>query len=123
MSPRLVRIAMAFACALLGDVAAAKTRGVASWYGRWHEGHPMANGKPFHALELSAASRTLPLGSWISVLNLANGLSVRVPVLDRGPYVQGRILDLSQGAAMRLGMIAPGLAVVEIDVIAPPQRR
>ena len=87
-------------------------RGIASWYGTHHEGHRMADGTPFHAAALSAAHRTLKLGSWITVTNLANGRTLDVQVRDRGPFVAGRILDLSQAAAERLEI--KGLAKVDI---------
>lgn len=101
-----------------GDVRAP----IASWYGAWHEGRPMADGCPFHARTLVAASRTLPLGSWLRVRNRRNGRSVIVQVRDRGPYVAGRALDLSLAAAEQLDMVAAGLAPVDIEVlmVAPP---
>lgn len=91
--------------------------GVASWYGWQHDGRPMANGKRFRALGLSAASRVLPLGTRIRVTNVENGRSLELPVTDRGPYVAGRILDVSLGAAKVLRMEAEGLAWVRIEVV------
>lgn len=92
-------------------------RGVASWYGWRHDGRVMANGRRFHALGLSAASRTLPLGTWVQVTNLANDLRIELEITDRGPYVAGRILDISLGAARRLRMVDEGLAMVSIETI------
>lgn len=89
----------------------------ASWYGRWHQGRKMANGRPFNPLALTAASRTLPLGTRVLVTNLANGRSVVVTITDRGPFRRGRGIDVSLAAAMRLGMMESGLARVRIEVV------
>jgi rare lipoprotein A len=88
--------------------------GLASWYGLQHQGKTMANGEPFDSRALTTASRTLPLGSWIRVFNLRNGKSVDVQVTDRGPNkrLRGRILDLSEAAAKRLGFKREGLTAV-----------
>jgi rare lipoprotein A len=92
----------------------AEEKGIASFYSWRHQGRRMANGKRFNTLGSTAASRTLPLGSRVRVTNLANGKSTDVTVEDRGPYVGARIMDLSLGAARRLGMTKMGLAVVRI---------
>ena len=89
-------------------------RGVASYYGPGFEGRKTANGERFHSTELTAAHRTLPFGSKIRVRNLANNAEVVVRVNDRGPYIDGRIIDLSQEAARRLGFITAGEAQVEL---------
>jgi rare lipoprotein A len=98
--------------------AAPALAGVASWYGSAFEGRAMANGCPFHRHALSAASRVLPLGERVRVR--LRGKSVIVPVTDRGPYISGRVIDLSEAAAARLGMIRSGLARVEIDRLGGP---
>ena len=82
----------------------------ASWYGPGFEGRRTASGEIFHQNELTAASRTLPLGSHVTVTNPANGHSVVVKVNDRGPYVRGRSIDISRTAAARLGMTRQGWA-------------
>ena len=92
-------------------------RGVASWYGESFHGKQAANGKPFDMKALTAAHRTLPLGSVVRVVNLANGKHLHVRITDRGPYVNSRILDLSRGAADRLGMMEGGLSVVRIQLV------
>ena len=92
-------------------------RGVASWYGESFHGKQAANGKLFDMKALTAAHRTLPLGSVVRVANLANGKHIHVQITDRGPYVNGRILDLSRGAAARLGMVAGGLSVVRVQLV------
>jgi rare lipoprotein A len=94
--------------------------GVASWYGRREQGKIMANGKPFNSRAMTAASRTLPLGSWIRVFNLRNGNSVDVQVTDRGPNkrLRNRILDLSEAAARKLGFRGDGLTTVTFVPLA-----
>jgi rare lipoprotein A len=92
-------------------------RGVASWYGGSFHGKQAANGELFDMEALTAAHRTFPLGSVVRVVNLANGKHIHVRITDRGPYVNGRILDLSRGAAARLGMVAGGLSVVQVQLV------
>jgi rare lipoprotein A len=92
-------------------------RGVASWYGKSFHGKQAANGKLFDMEALTAAHRTLPLGSMVRVVNLANGKHLHVRITDRGPYVNNRILDLSRGAAARLGMMEGGLSHVRVQLV------
>jgi len=92
-------------------------RGVASWYGESFHGKQAANGEFFDMDALTAAHRTLPLGSMVRIVNLANGRHVHVRITDRGPFVGGRIIDLSRGAAVRLGMMSEGLSVVRVQVV------
>ncbi len=92
-------------------------RGVASWYGESFHGRQAANGELFDMEALTAAHRTLPLGSVVRVVNLANGKHLHVRITDRGPYVNNRILDLSRGAAARLGMMEGGLSVVRVQLV------
>ena len=93
-------------------------RGLASWYGREFHGRSTASGEIFDMHAMTAAHRELALGTVVDVKNLDNGRSVRVRINDRGPFVRGRILDLSYGAAQALGMVEAGLARVEITVAA-----
>jgi rare lipoprotein A len=88
--------------------------GVASWYGP-ESGHRTANGERFPTAELTAAHRTLPFGTRLRVTDVATGRSITVRINDRGPFVRGRIIDLSREAARRLGMIGRGTARVCID--------
>jgi rare lipoprotein A len=90
---------------------------VASWYGESFHGKQAANGELFDMEALTAAHRTLPLGSVVRVLNLANGKYLHVRITDRGPYVNNRILDLSHGAAVRLGMMEGGLSHVRVQLV------
>ena len=90
----------------------------ASWYGPRFNGLHTATGEVFHQNDLTAASKTLPLGSRVRVTNVANGRSVVVRINDRGPFVRGRNLDLSRGAAQRLRMIGAGTGKVRISRVA-----
>ena len=92
--------------------------GEASYYGPGFAGRLTANGERFNPSELTAAHKTLPFGTTLRVTNERNGKSVVVRVNDRGPYAGNRILDLSQGAASEIGMIASGTARVRIDVLS-----
>ena len=91
--------------------------GIASYYAHKFHGRPTASGEIFNMYGLSAAHRELPLGTVIHVTHLGNGLSVKVKVNDRGPFIEGRILDLSLGAARRLDMVEEGIARVKIRII------
>lgn len=90
---------------------------IASWYGPGFHGRRTASGEIFNAHGMTAAHRTLPFGTRIRVTNTANNRSVVVRITDDGPHVPGRVLDLSQGAAARLGMISSGTARVRIQVL------
>jgi rare lipoprotein A len=87
---------------------------LASWYGRGSDGRSTSTGEIFDSRRYTAASRTLPLGSYARVTNLDSGQSVVVRINDRGPYVRGRGIDLSQAAAERLGFRREGLARVRV---------
>jgi rare lipoprotein A len=92
-------------------------QGVASWYGYPHHGRIMASGHRFNMYELTAAHRTLPIGTRIRVTNLLNGRSVTITITDRGPFVNNRVLDLSYAAAREIDMIGPGTAPVQLEII------
>jgi len=94
-----------------------KDRGVASWYGKEFHGKYAANGEIFDMEAYTAAHRKLPLGSMVRVVNMNNGKIVHVRINDRGPYVTGRMLDLSHAAARELGMVGAGTTAVQIEVI------
>lgn len=93
--------------------------GKASYYARKFQGRTMANGKPYRQGKLTAAHKTLPLGTRIKVTNLQTNQSVKVKITDRGPFVKGRIVDLSRKAARRLNAIQAGVVPVRIKVIGP----
>ena len=89
-------------------------RGVASWYGREFHGNPTASGEIYNMYDLTAAHRALPLGTSAMVTNLENNRSVRVRINDRGPFMKGRIIDLSYAAAKVIDMVDQGTAQVKI---------
>jgi len=93
-------------------------RGRASWYGREFQGSPTASGEPFNMHALTAAHRSLPLGSYAQVRNLDNGRSVVVRINDRGPHARRRTIDLSYAAAQEIAMVASGTAQVEVAPLA-----
>jgi rare lipoprotein A len=95
--------------------------GTASWYGEDFHGKPTASGEIYNMYGYTAAHKTIPLGSRVRVLNLTNGKEIIVPVNDRGPFVGDRIIDMSYGAAQRLGMVEEGLAKVRIEVLELPR--
>ena len=95
-------------------------RGQASWYGPGFAGKPTASGERFVPCKRTAAHRTLPFGARVRVTNLHNERSVVVKINDRGPFVEGRIIDLSRGAARAIGMLDAGVVEVEIVVTKWP---
>ncbi len=102
----------------LQSAAGYQVRSLASWYG-WESGSTTAMGTPFRPRAYTAASRDLPLPTCARVTNLSNGRSIVVLVNDRGPFVDGRSMDLSYGAAQALGVIKQGTAAVQILALAP----
>ena len=97
-----------------------RERGMASWYGKDFHGRPTANGETYDMYALSAAHKTLPIPTWVEVTRLDNGQRIIVRVNDRGPFVDGRIIDLSYGAARELDMIEDGTARVEVRALGVP---
>ncbi|MDP8239633.1 MAG: septal ring lytic transglycosylase RlpA family protein [Candidatus Hatepunaea meridiana] len=91
--------------------------GKASWYGSDFHGKMTANGEIYDMNKVSAAHKHLPFNTIIEVTNLKNGKEIKVRINDRGPYAKGRILDLSKGAAKKLGMMKTGVAEVRIRII------
>ena len=94
--------------------------GTASWYGIPFHGRRAADGEIFDMNSLVAAHRTLPFGSILRVTNLDNGRDVQVRVIDRGPFVGDRIIDLARAAAVALDMLGPGTARVRIELLSGP---
>jgi len=92
-------------------------KGIASWYGGKFHGRTTASGERYDMNKLTAAHKKLPFGSRVRVTNLDNGRQVEVRITDRGPFVHGRIIDLSREAARRIDMIQAGTARVRIEVI------
>jgi rare lipoprotein A len=91
--------------------------GKASWYGDAHHGKKTASGERYDMTELTAAHRSLPLGTRVRVTNVDNNRSVVVRINDRGPFVRGRIIDLSRAAARELGPLGAGLFSVRLEVL------
>ncbi|MBO8449759.1 MAG: septal ring lytic transglycosylase RlpA family protein, partial [Spirochaetes bacterium] len=97
-----------------------KENALASYYGEAFQGRPTSSGEIFDMYAMTAAHKTLPFGTMLEVTNLENGNSVVVRVNDRGPFVADREIDLSQGAAEKLGMITAGVARVSISILSEP---
>ncbi len=92
--------------------------GLASWYSvKTNYGRETASGERFRQMAKTAAHKTLPMGTEVKVTNLNNGKSVKVRINDRGPYVEGRIIDLSKGSARRIGMVNEGVVPVKVEVL------
>jgi len=92
-------------------------KGKASWYGKKFHGRKTSNGERYDMYGVTAAHKTLPLGTYVRVDNLDNGRQLDVRLNDRGPFVHGRIIDLSYGAAKKLGVVGPGTATVKITAL------
>jgi rare lipoprotein A (peptidoglycan hydrolase) len=122
VQPGSFGVKMFIGLALLGLLSCSKEpthtlQGVASWYGYPHHGRTTASGRRFDMYELTAAHRTLPLGTRLRVTNLRNGRSVEVIVTDRGPFVKNRVIDLSYAAARQIRMVGPGTVPVQLKVL------
>jgi rare lipoprotein A len=96
--------------------------GIASWYGAPYDGRPAASGEIFDTHRLTAAHRTLPFDTWVEVTNLQNGRRVQVRINDRGPFIDGRIVDLSFAAADAIDLVRPGIGRVRLKVIRAPKQ-
>jgi rare lipoprotein A len=94
--------------------------GIASWYGPGFDGNYTANGEVYDMNGVSAAHKTLPFGTVVRVIDLETGRSIVVRINDRGPFVEGRIIDLSKGAAEKLGLIDRGITKVGLRIIRWP---
>lgn len=92
-------------------------QGLASWYGRKFHGRKTSNGETYNMYAMTAAHKTLPLGTSVRVHNLSNGRQTVVRINDRGPFIEGRIIDLSYSAANKLGVVGPGTAPVKIEAL------
>lgn len=94
--------------------------GIASWYGADYHGSRTANGEIYDMNTMTAAHKTLPFGSYVRVVNQDNGHHVTVRINNRGPYVDGRVIDLSRRAAQEFGIVRTGLAPVELYLVKEP---
>lgn len=130
LAPVLLALLLAFgATACRKKVRSAKPprigsteTGIASWYGHPYHGRRAANGEIYDMEKLTAAHRTLPFETWVRVRNLSNDKTVDVRIQDRGPFVGGRIIDLSHAAARQIDMIGPGITKVKLTIIPPPPK-
>jgi rare lipoprotein A len=123
----MVFIAVLCGCSAHHKAAQKKIRigrhetGIASWYGEPYNGRHSANGEIYDMEKLTAAHREYPFDTWLKVKNLGNHREVTVRVTDRGPFVEGRIIDLSKAAARQIDMIGTGTAKVRLEVVNPPK--
>ena len=97
-----------------------KNSAVASYYADKYHGRKTSNGETFNMYDMTAAHKTLPFNTKVKVTNLSNGKSVIVRINDRGPFVKGREIDLSKGAAVKIGMIKSGTAKVSLEIVGGP---
>ncbi len=104
---------------ILKDARGYKERGYASWYGKKFHGKRTSSGEPYDMFKMTAAHKTLPIPCYARVTNLDNGKSVVVRINDRGPFHEGRIIDLSYTAAVKLGSLGKGSIPVEVEAIDP----
>jgi rare lipoprotein A len=102
---------------LVTGCASSRSEGLASYYADKYQGRKTANGEIFDTAKLTAAHKTLPFGTRVRVTNLDNGRSVDVRINDRGPYVAGRVIDLSPAAARKLDMLRAGVVRVKLDIL------
>ncbi|MGO9230770.1 MAG: septal ring lytic transglycosylase RlpA family protein [Bryobacteraceae bacterium] len=102
---------------VIGDIET----GLASWYGRPYHGRPAADGEIYDMETMVAAHRTLPFNTWVRVVNVSNSKSVDVRIIDRGPFVDGRVIDLSRAAARSIDLLGPGVGPVRLEVIRLPE--
>ena len=108
---------------ILASAEGYRERGQASWYGEPFHGRKTANGETYDMNELSAAHKTLPLNSWVEVRNLDNNKVLAVRINDRGPFIRGRIIDLSREAAKEMDMLKTGVARVSVRSISKERAR
>ncbi len=92
-------------------------KGIASWYGKKFHGRKTSNGETYNMYAMTAAHKTLPMNTWVRVKNLGNGKEIKVRINDRGPFVTGRIIDLSHTGASKMGMVGPGTARVTVTAL------
>ena len=107
--------------AVPGIVVGAAEEGIASWYGHPYHGRATTSGEIYDMEKMTAAHRTLPFGARVRVENLSNGREVEVRINDRGPFIEGRVIDLSRAAAQQIQMIGPGTARVRLRVAGLPE--
>jgi rare lipoprotein A len=107
-------------CATSNEDVAYSLRGEASWYGEKYHGRKTASGEKYNMHKYTAAHKTLPFGTYVLVENVQTGQKVKVRINDRGPFIEGRIIDVSYKAAKELGLIDSGVAEVKVNVLRAP---
>jgi len=114
----MIKTCILFILSVWATLAVAQIQtGKASYYADKFEGRPTASGEKYRHSKLTAAHKTLPFGTKVKVTNVANSQSVEVVINDRGPYIDGRVIDLSKSAAEKLGFVSQGITEVQIEVI------
>ena len=113
----LMRSALALMLLATAAFAQFAEQGLASWYGGEFDGRTAASGETYHQDELTAAHRTLPFGTTVRIRRTDTGAAVVVRINDRGPYIESRIIDLSNAAARRLNMVRPGVVPVALEIV------
>jgi rare lipoprotein A len=108
---------------ILASADGYKEKGLASWYGKPFHGRKTASGEIYNMYEFSAAHKTLPLHTWVEVQNLKTKQRMFLRINDRGPFVDGRIIDLSQAAAIELGVHKPGVVQVLVKAVPKAQAK
>ena len=108
---------------ILASANGFREKGLASWYGEPFHGRKTASGEIYDMDKVSAAHKTLPLHTWVEVRNLDNRRSMTLRINDRGPFVPGRVIDLSRAAARELGVYGPGVAKVHIRAVTGRRAR
>ena len=108
---------------ILASAEGYREKGLASWYGDPFHGRKTASGEVYNMYEISAAHKTLPLHTWVEVRNLKNNKVMILRINDRGPFIEGRIIDLSQAAAKELGVYRPGTAPVLVTALPAHRAR
>ena len=109
--------------AVLASAQSYVEEGIASWYGRDFHGRKTASAEKYDMYSLTAAHKILPLQTWVRVTNMTNNIEVTVRINDRGPFVRGRIIDLSYNAARRIRLVGPGTAWVRVEALGKAEER
>jgi rare lipoprotein A len=108
---------------ILASADGYKEKGLASWYGKPFHGRKTASGEVYNMYEFSAAHKTLPLQTWVEVRNLKTKQTMYLRINDRGPFIDGRVIDLSQAAAIELGVYKPGVVPVLVTAVPKAQAK
>lgn len=121
--PILAAIVAIGLCGVLPASPVSAAEGIASFYGKGFHGRRTASGQRFNQHAMTAAHRSLGFGTKVRVTNVRTQRSVVVTITDRGPYIKGRLIDLSRGAAARIGMLKSGVAKVRLEVVGRKSKR